>query len=111
MWIGVEGGRGEEGHCAEGYVGEIFWLLLLLLLLRCATIGLRLGVGVAGVWVCGVGVGSGSGSGVEGGRSTAATTGEVGEVEVRDVEVAGVGFDGEVFVPFVLGGVVLVGRP
>lgn len=112
MRIGVEGGRGEEGHCAEGYVGEIFWLLLLLLLLLgCAVVGLslRLSVGVVGIWIGGIVV-VGGGRGVEGGRTTAATaaaTREVGEVEIGNVEVAGVGFDGEVFVPFVLGGVVL----
>ena len=55
-------------------------------------------VGVIGVWVCSGGVGIG---GVEGWRAAAAA-GEVGEVEVGDVEVARVGFDGEVFVPFVL---------
>ena len=63
-------------------------------------------VGVIGGWVRSV-----VGGGVEGRRTTtaaAAAAGEVGEVEVGDVEVSGVGFDGEVFVPFVLGGIVLV---
>lgn len=50
MRVCVEGRRGEEGHCAEGYVGEIFWLLL-----GCDIVGLglRLRVGVAGVVVGG----------------------------------------------------------
>lgn len=52
MRVCVEGRRREEGHCAEGYVGEIFWLLLLL---GCAIfwLSLRLRVGVAGVVVGG----------------------------------------------------------
>ena len=57
--VRVEGRRGEEGHCAEGHVGEICWLLLLLLL-RCVIVvvvviglGLRLRVGIVGGWVCG----------------------------------------------------------
>jgi hypothetical protein len=49
MRIRVEGRRGEEGHCAEGDVGEIFLLLLLLLLLGCANTRLWLRVGVVGI--------------------------------------------------------------
>ena len=104
MRIRVEGRRGEEGHSAEGNVGEILQLLLLLLLLLgCAIIRLWLWVGVVGIWVWSV---VGGGGGFEGRRTTpdVPAASEVGEVEVRDVEVAGVGFDGEVFVPFVLGG-------
>ena len=70
-------------------------------------LGLLLRVGVIGGWVHSV-----VGGGIEGRRTTttaaAAAAGEVGEVEVWDVEVSGVGLDGEVFVPFVLGVVVLV---
>ena len=93
MRICVERRCGEERHCTEADVGEIFGLLC------------RRGVG--GVWVAGwlglrvavvrVGVCVGRRRCVE------SAAGEFGEIEVRDVEVAGVGFDGEVFVPFVLG--------
>jgi hypothetical protein len=53
-------------------------------------LGLRVGVVCVWGWVCVISVG------------VVGAAGEFGEVEIGDVEVAGVGFNGEVFVPFVL---------